>query len=133
MNKFHGLYKAATVVFLPPASEGWGRYCFHRCLSLNKGKGYHCSLVPGLWSQVLSRRRRRGTSGFWSHVLSGVRGQPIGLGYPSLYSDQNRGTRTRKGCPPDRTCHESNTVQTVCILHFYAGGLFCFLYSFGSC
>ena len=23
------------LVLLPPASEGWGRYCFHRCLSVH--------------------------------------------------------------------------------------------------
>ena len=26
-----------TVLFLPHASEGWGRYCFHRCLSVHRG------------------------------------------------------------------------------------------------
>ena len=25
--------------FLPPASEGWGRYCFHGCLSINSVGG----------------------------------------------------------------------------------------------
>ena len=24
---------------LPPASEGWGRYCFHRCVSVHTGGG----------------------------------------------------------------------------------------------
>ena len=34
---------------LPPASEGWGRYCFHRCVSVHRegGEGHPCSLVPG--------------------------------------------------------------------------------------
>ena len=40
---------------LPPASEGWGKYCFHRCLSVHTEGG---TPVPGsflgLWSQVLS-------------------------------------------------------------------------------
>ena len=26
-----------TSRFLPPASEGWGRYCFRRCLSVHRG------------------------------------------------------------------------------------------------
>ena len=38
--------------FLPPASEGWGRYYFHRCLSIHTCGGYPSprifqSLVPG--------------------------------------------------------------------------------------
>ena len=37
---------------LPPASEGWGRYCFHRCLSVHIGgypsiRFFPLSLVPG--------------------------------------------------------------------------------------
>ena len=34
---------------LPPASEGWGRYCFHRCVSVCQQGVPH-----GLWSQVPS-------------------------------------------------------------------------------
>ena len=65
--------------FLPPTSEGWGRCCFHRCVSVHRGGGYPSprffprSLVPGhFWgvpqSQVLSQ-------------LSGPRFFP--RGYPS--------------------------------------------------
>ena len=46
------------ILFLPPASEGWGRWCFHRCLSVHLGGGGGVTPVPGsfpgLWSQVLS-------------------------------------------------------------------------------
>ena len=41
----------STMQLLPPASEGWGRYCFHRCLSVHTRVGG----VPQ--SQVLSQVR----------------------------------------------------------------------------
>ena len=40
-----------SIIYLPPSSEGWGRYCFHRCLSVHTWVwGYPC-----LWSQVPSQ------------------------------------------------------------------------------
>ena len=66
---------------LPPVSEGWRRYCFHRCLSVHTCGEYH-----GLWSQV--------PSSLWSHGVWGwgnpsLRVFPLSLvpgpfqGYPS--------------------------------------------------
>ena len=40
------------IVLLPHTSKGWGRYCFHRCVSVNRGRGV--PLLTGPWSQVLS-------------------------------------------------------------------------------
>ena len=33
------VYVYGLILSLPPASEGWGRYCFHRCLSLHTRGG----------------------------------------------------------------------------------------------
>ena len=43
------------LVLLPPASEGWEKYCFHKCLSVHSGG----TLSPS-----------HNTSNHWSHVLS---------------------------------------------------------------
>ena len=78
-------------ILLPPASKGWGRYCFHRCLSKPGGGTPLPGFFPGHWSQVLSG----GTTvlgsfpGYWSQVLSG--GYP-NMGYPP---SQNWGTPPR--------------------------------------
>ena len=41
------------VLFLSPV---WGRYCFHRCVSVHREGGTPVpGSFPGLWSQVLSR------------------------------------------------------------------------------
>ena len=85
--------------WLPPTSEGWVRYCFHRCVSVYTQKGYPSprffprSLVPG--------PSQGGTlvpgsfPGHWSQVLSG--GTPAlaggylspsqGMGYPSVQKE----------------------------------------------
>ena len=52
------------VRFLPPASEGWGRYFFHRCVC-PPGVGSKWSLVPAPFPCL------------WSHVLSGGGGTPV--------------------------------------------------------
>ena len=108
---------------LPPASEGWGRSCFHWCLSFHRGdysspRFFPRSLVlcpfqggtpvpgsfHGLCSQVLSR----GVPQFWPRGTS-VLGQDWGLGYPQLglgYPQpwQDWGTPwARTGVPPGRT------------------------------
>ena len=81
-----------NIHLLPPAFEGWGRYCFHRCVAVH-AKWSTWSLVigpfpasgpmvswgypsarffPGLWSQVLSQR------------YPIPRGAAVPVGYPSL-------------------------------------------------
>ena len=44
------MYPIRTTImrYISAASEGLGRYCFHRCLSVHMGEN------PKLWSQVLS-------------------------------------------------------------------------------
>ena len=79
--------------FLPPASEGCGRYCFHRCLSVHtqrypRSRFFSKSLVPGSFGG--------GVSQSWSG------------GYPSPSQEvpQDRGTplaRTGLGYLPART------------------------------
>ena len=57
---------------LPPTSEGWGKYCLHRCLSTPWG-----GVVPHsqVLSQVTGLRSFLGggtpVPGHWSHVFSG--------------------------------------------------------------
>ena len=64
---------------LPPASEGWGKYCFHRCVSVHRGKD---TPVPGSFQgqcdQVLS-------GGYPRHRSGQVRDTPYwpGMRYPS--------------------------------------------------
>ena len=48
------LYTDIFLCFLLPAPEEYGRYCFHRCVSVNRGRVYPIPLVPGHWSQFLS-------------------------------------------------------------------------------
>ena len=81
------------------ASEGWGRYCFHRCVHTRVGASQ--SLVP---YQVCGPRSFVGCTpipgsfpGLWSQVISGVTpvlagGTPV-LGYPQP---------DRTGVPPSQ-------------------------------
>ena len=61
---------AVCCYWLPPASEGWGRYYFHRCLSVHRSGTPVPGSFPGLWSLVLSQGVPR------SQVLSLVPGPP---------------------------------------------------------
>ena len=81
---------------LPPASEGWGKYCFHRCLSTPPGGGDTPVLsqvtgpmsflggtpvpgsFPGHWSQVLST----GVPQSW---LGGMYGVPLWPGLDGVH------------------------------------------------
>ena len=46
-------------LLLPPASEGWGRYCFHRCVPVKGGGGgYRGPLVSGAKSFLGGRGGR---------------------------------------------------------------------------
>ena len=65
-------------VYLPSASEGWGRYCFHRCMSAQRGEGVSPSrLVPGLWSQGPFLDEGRGYSLIYGPRLSLGGGNPV--------------------------------------------------------
>ena len=61
--------------FLPPVSEGWGRYCFHRCLSVHMGRGYPS---PSIFTRSLVPDSLRGEP--QSQVLSKVAGPGSFLG-----------------------------------------------------
>ena len=71
-------------IFLSPASEAWGRYRFHGCVSVHgRRRGRReVSLLIGPWSLV-SDAFRGGPPGLWSQVLS--RGYPCSLGTPLRY------------------------------------------------
>ena len=79
---------------LSPASEGWGRYCFHRCVSVNGRGGGGGLVVSGLFCQ-----RGRG------------------------YSCPGPGGGGGGGMPQSgpRTRHGQDTARAVCLLHFDAG------------
>ena len=67
------LHQFIRFFFLPPASEGWGRYCFHRCVSVHWRRGSPVpGSFPGLWSQILSAGTVVPGSfpGLWSQILS---------------------------------------------------------------
>ena len=69
--------------YLPPASEGWGKYCFHRCVSVHKG-----TRVPQ--SQVLS-------------LVSGPRTFPVPGSFPCFWSRSfPGGTPVPAGDTPER-------------------------------
>ena len=102
------------------ASEGWGRYCFHTCLSVHTwggGGGYpFTGSFPGHWSQVLSGRypsRRFSPRSFLggTPVLVGRGGNmnrfsPApsrsgwGLGTPRPVQDAIPPVQVRMGVPP---------------------------------
>ena len=106
--------KKIDTFFLPSASKGWGRYCFHRCLSVHTPRR-----VPQ--SQVLSHASGpKSFLGQGTPVLSwpGVTPVPAGGGVP-----QGRGTpppaRTGLGYPSlwDRTAERAlATRRTVRLL-----------------
>ena len=84
---------------LPPASEGWRRYCFHRCVSVHIGRGggypsprfFPRSLLPGpFW---------KGYPSPWFFAKSLVPG-PF-QGYPSL--SWGGGVPQDRGTSPGRT------------------------------
>ena len=57
--------------FLPPASEGWGRYCFHRCLSVQTEgcpRFFPRSLVSGPLRGVPNASWGEGVPQFWLGV-----------------------------------------------------------------
>ena len=98
-------------IFLPPASKGWGRYCFHRCLSVHTQGGVphlHPIILPlvpcpfwgypSIWSQVPSLGGGGYLSPRWGIPQSQVGGT---LGYPLARTPPSL---ERMGYPPlDRT------------------------------
>ena len=63
---------------------GWGRYCFHRCLSVHTGGTLisGCRPLPNLWS----------LPSLWSHGLS--------RGYPSPKGGGDPSPKLKGGIPP---------------------------------
>ena len=93
---------------LPPASEGWGRYSFHRCLSVCSHPAGVCQYQ--VLSQVSSIKSFHGGGG--RNSSPGQRGNPSPVQAMGVLQDrgtlkpgQNLGnpTRTGLGYPPDRT------------------------------
>ena len=134
------------VFFFPTASEGWMEVKFHRWQSICPQMGgmgstpspshntfhYWSHILfrgyPSDWSQVPSGAYPSD----WSKVPSGLSTPSHdcgtlwpGLGYPH---GQDWGTsQARTGVPPPagRTSHGQDTLQSVRLLRFHAGGLSC--------
>ena len=70
-------------LLLPPASEGWGRYCFHRCLSVHIQRRV-LYLHPIILQLV--------TCPFWEYLV------PVGEGVSQ--SQAGRGWRGGRWCMP---------------------------------
>ena len=92
-------------IFLPPATEGWGKVIFSVCLSVHTGTGGGTPVpgsFPGLWSQVLSRGYHSPRFFPRSLILSQVSGPRsfLGEGYPRPFWGYPRtGPRQGWGTP----------------------------------
>ena len=95
------LYVAKTLAtLLPPASEGRGRYCFHRCLSVHRG--YPISIPQYFhWFQVLLWGGDTPVMTGWGTTLIQERmGYPLpsGTGQDHVVADLRGGAPSM--CPP---------------------------------
>ena len=95
--------------------EEWGRLCFHRCLSVHRGR-YPWSVVYGLWSLLLS-----GGTPCWGYPSQDRTGYPYPL------------PQARTGGNPIPTEEQVFVTQrAVCLLRFPVEGLSCSVH-FGMC
>ena len=118
--------------YLPPASEGWGRYCFHKCVCWGGG-GTTWSLFLGAFSGLRSFRGWGGGCQSLSLLLSG--GYPnLGQGYPTpsqardsplsrtgRWLERLTANATRSLCPLCNGTGESQTEQEWCSTPSWCG------------